>query len=168
AEAAYRRAYGKGLHRPVGGRRLPVARVQRTRQSLEDLAPVQALQALPFPSRLIGSCLVIHANALAPDLYALLPTDAAVITDPPYGVHFAFTRTRRSTQLTGLHWKALDAGTVEAQWGDNVVGDDRPFDPTPWPVFRQVILWGANHYAAALPNSPGWIVWDKLRNARAA
>src|SRR5215510_11532702 len=71
--AAYMRAYRKGKHHDSGGRRIPAARLERAQQSLEELAPLQALLALPYPSRLIGSCLVIHADTLTPDLYALLP-----------------------------------------------------------------------------------------------
>lgn len=43
-----------------------------------------------------------------------------------------------------------------------IQGDDKPFDPTPLlNLAPHVVLWGANHYADKLPNSPGWIIWDK-------
>jgi site-specific DNA-methyltransferase (adenine-specific) len=42
-----------------------------------------------------------------------------------------------------------------------IIGDDAPFDPALWLAFDQVILWGANHYAARLPHGR-WLAWDKL------
>jgi site-specific DNA-methyltransferase (adenine-specific) len=42
-----------------------------------------------------------------------------------------------------------------------IIGDDAPFDPTPWLQYNDVILFGANHYADRLPASPFWLVWDK-------
>lgn len=41
-----------------------------------------------------------------------------------------------------------------------IVGDDEPFDPAPLLRFRQVVLWGANHYAARLPLGTT-LVWIK-------
>lgn len=45
-----------------------------------------------------------------------------------------------------------------------LVGNDVPFDPAPFLRFNHVILWGANHYGSRLPDSPGWLVWDKRCN----
>src|SRR5262249_14351744 len=154
----YMRAYYRGTHHGRGGRRIPVARIQRAQLALRALAPVEALLALSYPARVIGACLMIHADCTAPDLYARLPTRAALISDPPYGLGFARSRPRRRTQQQGLK------GRVEAQ-RDDVVGDARPFDPRPWLAFQQWILWGANHYSDQLPPSPGVILWDKLVSA---
>ena len=41
-----------------------------------------------------------------------------------------------------------------------VEGDAGPFDPSPL-IDRPAILWGANHYASRLPDSKGWVFWDK-------
>lgn len=47
-----------------------------------------------------------------------------------------------------------------------VAGDDEHFDPAHLVAFPRAILFGANHYADALPPSAGWIVWDKLDGLR--
>jgi site-specific DNA-methyltransferase (adenine-specific) len=91
------------------------------------------------------------ARAIAPALQDI----HALIADPPYGTGFDFTKPRHSHQ-------PLQAGTPLApRWRANIPGDSVPFDPTPWLGYPQVILWGANHYAAQLPPSPAWLVWDK-------
>src|SRR5262249_6832839 len=68
--ADYMRAYYRGTHHGRGGRRIPVARIQRAQLALRALAPVEALLALSYPARVIGACLMIHADCTAPDLYA--------------------------------------------------------------------------------------------------
>lgn len=70
----------------------------------------------------------------------------AVISDPPYGI---------AASRTG------GAGVWTRRIGTAIVGDDRPFDPSPWLAYKDAILWGANHYADKLPASAGWLVWDK-------
>jgi site-specific DNA-methyltransferase (adenine-specific)/modification methylase len=84
------------------------------------------------------------------DCREILPTlhgVDAVVTDPPYGIGY-----QHSGGGLGKHSvRNLDA----------VVGDDRPFDPSPLLGFREVVLWGANHYASALPHGR-WLAWDKL------
>ena len=72
----------------------------------------------------------------------------AVITDPPYGM-------KQNTQ-GGKRGNLCDAMPRIA-----VVGDDKPFEPSPWLQFPIVCLFGANHYADKLPASAGWLIWDK-------
>jgi len=69
------------------------------------------------------------------------PADVGLLlTDPPYGI------SHRSSQY----------------WGNEVMdGDNEPFDPTPLLRFARCVLFGANHYASKLPDSRGWIVWNK-------
>jgi site-specific DNA-methyltransferase (adenine-specific) len=86
-----------------------------------------------------------------------LPRDAAIVSDPPYGMrndcdYGRFTAGPRS------HGKAASRTYA------SVIGDDRPFDPTPWLGFPKVILWGANHYAARLPVGTT-LVWVKRNEA---
>jgi site-specific DNA-methyltransferase (adenine-specific) len=79
-----------------------------------------------------------------------LPKVDACITDPPYGIGYM------APTGVGGEYKNLPRRTYDA-----IHGDDQPFDPSPWLGFREVVLWGANHYADRLPSSAGWLVWDK-------
>jgi DNA modification methylase len=70
-----------------------------------------------------------------------------LVTDPPYGIAY----------------KPLRGSNGSKMWGsETVAGDDVPFDPEPLLALGlPSILWGANHYASRLPDSGGWLVWDK-------
>lgn len=70
-----------------------------------------------------------------------------IITDPPYGI--------------GYQHGARKNGAKMGFDGHSIVGDSEPFDPRFLLSSSRLILWGANHYADALPRSAGWIVWDK-------
>lgn len=67
--------------------------------------------------------------------------------DPPYGINYQHG-TRKGGRKLGTD-------------GMSIVGDTKPFDPSPWLHYPKVILWGANHYADKLPSSRGWLTWDK-------
>jgi site-specific DNA-methyltransferase (adenine-specific)/modification methylase len=71
----------------------------------------------------------------------------AVVTDPPYGIKFQRGAGGKG-RWTHRHHEVIN-------------GDTEPFDPRPLLHFPDVILWGANHYAHQLPNSAGWLIWDK-------
>lgn len=69
-----------------------------------------------------------------------------LVTDPPYGMKYKPTR----------------GSTGSKRWGREVVtGDQEPFDPSHLLVVRRAVLFGANWYASRLPDSGGWLVWDK-------
>lgn len=72
-----------------------------------------------------------------------------VLTDPPYGIDYKPKRSQASA--SGGYRKQLK----------QVSGDDSPFDPSHLFGIGELILWGANNYAAQLPSSHGWFVWDK-------
>ena len=83
------------------------------------------------------------------DCLEILPTLEkvdAVVTDPPYGISYK-----------------SPAGAGATARGDYPViyGDDKCFDPSPWLGFKDVVLFGANHFADKLPASAAWLVWDK-------
>jgi site-specific DNA-methyltransferase (adenine-specific)/modification methylase len=84
------------------------------------------------------------------DILQTLTEIDAVVTDPPYGIS---ERTMRN--LVGR-----SNATAAIDW-EPVIGDGAPFDPSPWVEFQLCVLWGANHYASRLPDSPSWLVWDK-------
>ena len=84
------------------------------------------------------------------DCLEILPTldaaqIAALITDPPYGMGWDPDSRRFSGGSTLSKTKR---GSGKHQ--DQIVGDDRPFDPTIWTCFPKVILWGFNHFADRL------------------
>jgi len=76
----------------------------------------------------------------------------AVITDPPYGMHWNGKVTR------GPHGTGKIGQT--RSYGVSIVGDDKSFDPTPWLDYESVILWGFHHFSDRLP--PGSVlIWLK-------
>jgi site-specific DNA-methyltransferase (adenine-specific)/modification methylase len=98
----------------------------------------------------IGACRLICA-----DCREVLPTLGkvdAVVTDPPYGIGYK--------KGTGGSGGAHQYGG-KFRNHEPIVGDDRPFDPSPWLAFSETLLWGADHYSNRLP--PGrWLAWNKL------
>lgn len=78
----------------------------------------------------------------------------AVITDPPYGIGFSHSGNDRGGIGKGNY------ATVFAK--EKIVGDDQPFDPeTITALGLPMIIWGGNHFASRLGDSPSWMVWDK-------
>lgn len=93
--------------------------------------------------------ILIVADAVNDIKYILknCPKIDCVLTDPPYGISY------KSPTGNGL-----------TQRGDYKIiqGDEQEFDPSIlFSYSKNVITWGANHYANKLDNSPGWLIWDK-------
>lgn len=95
------------------------------------------------------------------ELLPLLSGIDAIVSDPPYGIAFNYGAKR--SRKTGLDWRRGNSGDGkhDRNWG-NVLHDDEPFDPAHLLQYPEVILWGANNYASKLPDSRGWLIWDKL------
>ena len=75
----------------------------------------------------------------------------AVVTDPPYGHGWSGVN---STSKGGRNWTRRRA--------EKIIGHDEDFDPAPvLEMDVPTVLWGANHYASRLPDSPAWLTWDK-------
>jgi site-specific DNA-methyltransferase (adenine-specific) len=79
-----------------------------------------------------------------------------IVTDPPYGCkadcdYTRFTKKTRSYLTDNNTWPGI-------------VGDDAPFDPSPWLNYPEVILWGYQHFAAILPVGTV-LVWLKRNEA---
>lgn len=92
-----------------------------------------------------GDCREILNTAIA----ALSPAEVAIVCDPPYGMSYVPMRGSDGSK----RWNARK--------GVAVIGDASNFDPAHLLRFPQLILWGAHWYAAQLPASGGWLVWDK-------
>ncbi len=94
----------------------------------------------------LGDCL---------DILPTLDRAHALISDPPYGISTNTDRSHRCARLS--------KGAMPTDWAPHkaVHGDDQPFDPAALLDFKQVVLWGANHYCDKLPGAPHWLVWDK-------
>lgn len=76
-----------------------------------------------------------------------------VLTDPPYGIGHP---TNYAARGRGGLARCSDYPLVE--------GDDEPFSPAHILALDvPTVLFGANHYADALPPCSGWLVWDKER-----
>lgn len=82
----------------------------------------------------------------------LIPADAAIISDVPYGMGW-------DTDSTRFSGSDICRGAGRDDWNP-IAGDDQPFDPSPWLAFPRVVLFGANHYAARLPVGTT-LVWVK-------
>jgi site-specific DNA-methyltransferase (adenine-specific) len=95
------------------------------------------------------------------DCYTLLdalPSDAALVTDPPYGI--AYLHSGGGGRGKGLQ----GANRVRPEHGakrKRIHGDDRPFDPFPFLRFAVVCLWGADKYRLRLPETGTMLAWDK-------
>ena len=77
----------------------------------------------------------------------------AVITDPPYGMSNNCDYTRFTMGPNGH-------GDPSSRKYGPVIGDDKPFDPTPFLSFPRVVLWGYHHFAMRLPVGTV-LVWIK-------
>lgn len=74
-----------------------------------------------------------------------------IVSDPPYGINYK------------------PASTNSSLWRDvkGIVGDDKPFDPQHMLDAKvPTVLFGANNFASKLPDSRGWLVWDKRPGMR--
>lgn len=91
-----------------------------------------------------GDCLEVMERS------GFWPAERVVlVTDPPYGIGVS------------TNYKSRGRGAL-AKCNDftPIIGDDRPFDPTPFLVFPVAVMFGANHYCGGLVGG-SWHVWDK-------
>ena len=106
---------------------------------------------MSFREEIIGACTIYNADCR--EVLPTLPPDVAVVSDPPYGMGWDTD----STRFTG--GQRVGRGEGRSDWG-SIRQDSEPFNPEPWLRFKEVVLWGANHYAAKLPIGTT-LVWLK-------
>ena len=97
----------------------------------------------------LGDCLEIAPTLTGVD---------AVISDPPYGMNLDTDNSRFSGGNTASI--ARRGNGIGTGGGKGIIGDDEPFDPTPWLDYPAVVLFGSNHYAQRLPVGTT-LVWLK-------
>jgi site-specific DNA-methyltransferase (adenine-specific) len=98
-----------------------------------------------------GAITVFHARCEDVIAAGLVQACDLVHADPPYGIDMQADRS-----------KTRGGVPHPRRAFPKVVGDRDPFDPSPLLALdRPLVLWGANNYAARLPPSAAWIVWDK-------
>jgi len=84
-----------------------------------------------------------------------------VFTDPPYGISVVKPDGMIGGNRVGVG-KVRYPGLVNTKVYRPVIGDDEDFDPTfLLDQAAHLIIWGANNFAALLPNYSHWLVWDK-------
>lgn len=89
---------------------------------------------------------------------------ALIHADPPYGINYTAERKKGRPSSK----RSANGTTWGKDWA-RVAGDDKPFDPSLLlSMDRPAVLWGANNYANTLPNSGGWLVWDKKKGGTAS
>jgi site-specific DNA-methyltransferase (adenine-specific) len=86
----------------------------------------------------------------------LIPADASLVTDNPYGMSWDTDTTRFSG---GDSAASRYRGQGRDDWPE-IEGDDTPFDPAPWLDYPRVVLWGYHHFAQRLPVGT-ILVWVK-------
>lgn len=103
----------------------------------------------------IGDCRLILGDCR--EIAPVIEGVDAVVTDPPYGISInTKIAPRAKRHHRGFARDHLTYGKAYAP----IIGDDEPFDPTPWLAYPRSILWGAHHFADRLPKGQ-WLVWDK-------
>tara|TARA_R100001086_G_scaffold6445_1_gene3977 strand:- start:8309 stop:9499 length:1191 start_codon:yes stop_codon:yes gene_type:complete len=88
-----------------------------------------------------------------------------VFTDPPYGISVV-----QNNQIGGggafggkKNLKKGNKNFIKANKYNPIIGDEKYYDPTHLlGLSENYCIWGSNHFADKLPNSRGWIVWDKI------
>lgn len=123
---------------------------------------------VPYYTSPDGAIAVYHARWEDVVAAGLVPARGVslVHADPPYGVMERTDRASKGrgkvfgSRKNGLPRRASDL--VASIDFPAVVGDDSPYDPAPLLALgRPTVLWGANHYAPRVPESPSWLLWDK-------
>jgi len=101
-----------------------------------------------------------NATLYLGDCREILPTLAgvdAIVSDPPYGIAHQHSGKGNASRgnLRGGH-----KGRIRNT--DAIAGDAEPFDPTFLLGFDNVLLFGADHFRARLPEHGRFLAWNKI------
>ena len=90
------------------------------------------------------------------DLMREMPAGSvdAVVTDPPYGINI-----NKSNRLS-----------ISRGFGADTWDTERPYSRVDYMLDKfgdkPVVIWGGNYFASILPDSRGWLIWDKINEGR--
>ncbi len=82
-----------------------------------------------------------------------------VLTDPPYGIGMDNQKVRTKPNRPNTHGRGGELQYAVADWDKSPIGKEY-FDEI-FRISKHQIIWGANYYCSYLPNSYGWLYWDK-------
>ncbi|AFL75393.1 DNA methyltransferase [Thiocystis violascens] len=111
---------------------------------------------MTFEKTEIGPCTLYRGDCLEVLAAGLLPKDAAIVSDPPYGIGWQ----KHAGDGKGCQIASPQGAKANTHFAP-IAGDNAPFDPAPWLGFTKVVLFGANHFAQRLPEKGQWLCWDK-------
>lgn len=92
-----------------------------------------------------------HGDCLT--LLDQMPTRLAIVSDPPYGMNY-----KRGVEKKPKIRNTNKSITIKTE---TIIGDDIPFDPTPWLNYPWVALFGFQYFNPPCPPSGAIFVWDK-------
>lgn len=105
----------------------------------------------------------------SPEIVPIVATPSKrllVHADPPYGKKHTrgISRSKKegSARQAGVK---IGGGRPKNRAWKEIRGDAEPFDPTWLLAYPRLVLWGADHYCARLPDDGSWIVWDKREDS---
>ena len=105
---------------------------------------------------ILGDCLEVMKD-IQPESVSM------ILTDPPYGMNLD---TDWSGAKSSLEF-AKDKGVFGGKKYDKVIGDDKPFDPSPimerYTSVKEQFWFGADYYCKRIKDleQGSWFVWDK-------